>query len=171
MADQDRRALELGDDARDMLDRVGHGDALDRSGIRAQRLDFDLEARIGGRDYAEPAALVAGDPALPHAGGHPKPVDQDDRVGVGDAVGGHVAFLPAQARRAVTPRTRGLRRIRLGIGTECARAGRRSRGPQLQLEVTRVGHGFESWRSFATVTSTAAVTAKSTNMIGARIHI
>lgn len=34
-----------------------------------------------------------------------------------------------------------------------------------------VGHEFESLRSFATVTSTAAVTAKSTIMIGARIHI
>jgi len=48
MADQDRRALELGDDARQMLDRVGHGDALDRSGIGAQRLNFNLETRIGG---------------------------------------------------------------------------------------------------------------------------
>ena len=53
----------------------------------------------------------------------------------------------------------------------CSRGSPLAMGPRLQLEVTRVGHGFESWRSFATVTSTAAVTAKSTNMIGARIHI
>ena len=53
----------------------------------------------------------------------------------------------------------------------CSRGSPLAMGPRLQLEVTRVGHGFEFCRSFATVTSTAAVTAKSTSMIGARIHI
>jgi hypothetical protein len=89
------------------------------------------------------------------------------------------AMLSVVSSLSFRPRSRGqsrlhksLRRIRLGLGTECARAGRRlAMGLRLQLEVTRVGHLFESWRSFATVTSTAAVTAKSTNMIGARIHI
>jgi hypothetical protein len=56
-----------------MLDRVGHGDALDRSGIRAQRLDFDLETRMWIRTIVSASAMLSVVMSLsfrPRSGGH-----------------------------------------------------------------------------------------------------
>ena len=92
---------ELGNDVLQVRDRIRHGDVLDRGRILAQRLDFDLEAGIGGREHAVPAALEVGDPVLPAARRHPQAVDQHHGVGIGDLVGCHVASLGGVARTRV----------------------------------------------------------------------
>src|SRR6185503_914939 len=81
VTDQDRRRLELADDAFQPLDDRRHGELLDRRRVGVERLDLDVEARIGGRENAVALALVVGDPALPAAWRHPEAVDQDDGVG------------------------------------------------------------------------------------------
>jgi hypothetical protein len=76
-----------------MLDDRGDREVFDRGRVRVQRLDLDVEARIGGSEDAIAATLVAGLPVLPASRGHPEAVDQDDRVGC-RCLGRHVlSFL------------------------------------------------------------------------------
>jgi hypothetical protein len=70
--------------------------ALDRRGVLAQSLNLDLKARVSRGKHAVAAALVALDPLLPAARGHPEAVDQDDGVGkglVGGVLCGHGVLL------------------------------------------------------------------------------
>jgi hypothetical protein len=85
-------ASELPYDALEVLHDGGDGQGLDRGGVLAQRFDLNLEARVGGGEHAVAFALVALDPPLPAARGHPQAVDEDD--GVGGVWCGHGILLP-----------------------------------------------------------------------------
>ena len=67
--------------------------SLDRCRVGVERLDLDLEARVGGGDDRGALRFVVGDPVLPAAGRDPESVDQDDGVD-GRRVGVH-ACLPS----------------------------------------------------------------------------
>src|ERR671920_1899332 len=81
VAHDDRGAIQLSYDAFEMLDYGGNGQGLDRGWVLAQGLDLYLQARVCGGENAIALALVALDPPLPAAGGHPEAVHQHDGVG------------------------------------------------------------------------------------------
>jgi hypothetical protein len=96
VAHDDRRALQLAYDALQVLDDGGNRQRLDRGGILAQRLYLDFQTGVGWGEHAVAAALVALDPLLPAARGHPEAVDQDDGVRsglVGGVLCGHGVLL------------------------------------------------------------------------------
>src|SRR5262245_10917863 len=66
-----------------MVDGCGDGYLGDDLGLFAQRLDLDLEPRVRRRDDLMSLRPVVLHPAVPTPGGHPKPVDQHDRQGIG----------------------------------------------------------------------------------------
>jgi hypothetical protein len=95
-AHEDRRAVQLADDAFEMLDRAGYGERLNRRRILAQRLDLNLQAGIGRSEHALPAPGLVLGPFLPTTGSHPQPVDRDDDALHGLIIGmalRHVALL------------------------------------------------------------------------------
>src|SRR5215212_6875430 len=73
VAHDDRRALELPDDALEVLYRAGHCQRLDGRGVLAQRFDLDLQAGIGWSEHAVSALGVVFDPPLPAARGPQSP--------------------------------------------------------------------------------------------------
>jgi len=85
VAHDDRRAVQGGDDGGEVIDGLGDGEVRDDLRVLAQRLDLDLEPRVGRGHDGEALLLVVLDPALPAAGGHPEAVDEDDGVGCGAA--------------------------------------------------------------------------------------
>src|SRR5919107_2141029 len=76
VAHDDRGAIQLSYDAFEVLDDGGGGPGLDGGGVLAQGLDLYLQAGICGGEHAVSLALVALDPPLPAARGHPEAVDQ-----------------------------------------------------------------------------------------------
>ena len=80
-------AVELADDRLEVLDDLRHRHGLDRRRVGVERLDLDLEARVGRGEHAVAGLLVVGDPVLPAAGRHPEAVDEDDGVGCGAHAG------------------------------------------------------------------------------------
>src|SRR5919112_2531192 len=91
VAHDDRGAIQLSYDAFEMLDDCGDPQGLDRRGIIAQGLDLYLQARVCGGENAVSLALVALDPPLPAARGHPESVNQDYGVRSGSLRGGVVS--------------------------------------------------------------------------------
>src|SRR5919107_765497 len=91
VAHDDRGAIQLSYDAFEMLDYGGDGQGLDRGWVLAQGLDLYLQARVCGGENAIALALVALDPPLPAARGHPQPVHQHDGVRGGSLRGGVVS--------------------------------------------------------------------------------
>src|SRR5918997_6763574 len=92
VAHGDRGAIQLAYDAFEVLDDGGDGQGHDGGGVLAQGLDLYLQAGVRGCEHAEALALVALDPPLPAARGHPEAVDQHDGVGGGPVdgvLGGH----------------------------------------------------------------------------------
>ena len=92
VAHDDGWLIQLAYDALQVLDDPGDGQSLDRGGVLVERLHLDLKAWVGGGENAVALALVALDPVLPAAGGHPEAVNQDDGVRggrVGGVLGGH----------------------------------------------------------------------------------
>src|SRR5215211_9407287 len=107
VAHENRRLVELSDDAFVVLDYGGDRKRLDRRGVLVERLDLYLEAWVGRSEHAIAAALVALDPVLPASGGHPEPMDQDDGVWStrirGVVLGGHEDLLSQLGQLAKRP--------------------------------------------------------------------
>src|SRR5215213_71331 len=107
VAHENRRLVELSDDAFVVLDYGGDRKRLDRRGVLVERLDLYLEAWVGRSEHAIAAALVALDPVLPASWGHPEPMDQDDGVWStrirGVVLGGHEDLLSQRGRLAKRP--------------------------------------------------------------------
>ena len=77
----------------------------DRRGVLAQRLDLDVEARVGGREDVVPLALVVSDPMLPATRCDPEPVNENDGVWRAHRVspcGSFAAPCPERLRRSST---------------------------------------------------------------------
>src|SRR5919112_1656068 len=91
VAHDDRGAVELAYDAFEMLGYCGDPQGLDGGWVLAQGLDLYLQARICGSQHAVSLVLVALDPLLPAAGGHPESVNQDDGVRSGSLRGAVVS--------------------------------------------------------------------------------
>src|SRR5215218_8099942 len=107
VAHENRRLVELSDDAFVVLDYGGDRKRLDRGGILVERLYLYLQAGVGRSEHAIAAALVALDPVLPASWGHPEPVDQDDGVWStrirGVVLGGHEDLLSQRGQLAKRP--------------------------------------------------------------------
>src|SRR5215218_6077439 len=107
VAHENRRLVELSDDAFVVLDYGGDRKRLDRRGVLVERLDLYLKAWVGRSEHAIAAALVALDPVLPASGGHPEPMDQDDGVWStrirGVVLGGHEDLLSQRGQLAKRP--------------------------------------------------------------------
>src|SRR5919112_5789610 len=91
VAHDDRGAVELAYDAFEMLNDCGDPQGLDGGWVLAQGLDLYLQARICGSQHAVSLVLVALDPPLPAARGHPQAVNQDDGVRSGSLRGAVVS--------------------------------------------------------------------------------
>src|ERR671920_2122378 len=91
VAHDDRGAVELAYDAFEMLGYCGDPQGLDGGWVLAQGLDLYLQARVCGGENAVSLVLVALDPLLPAAGGHPESVNQDDGVRSGSLRGAVVS--------------------------------------------------------------------------------
>src|SRR5215213_1161309 len=107
VAHENRRLVELSDDAFVVLDYGGDRKRLDRRGVLVERLDLYLEAWVGRSEHAIAAALVALDPVLPASWGPPEPMDQDDGVWStrirGVVLGGHEDLLSQRGQLAKRP--------------------------------------------------------------------
>src|SRR5215213_6475012 len=107
VAHENRRLVELSDDAFVVLDYGGDRKRLDRRGVLVERLDLYLEAGVGRSERAIAAALVALDPVLPASWGHPEPMDQDDGVWSTRirrvVLGGHEDLLSQRGQLAKQP--------------------------------------------------------------------
>ena len=79
----DRRTVQALDHLAEMVERFGDGCFGDDLRLFPQRLDLDLEARVRRHDHLMALRPVVLHPAVPAPGGHPKPMDQHDRRGIG----------------------------------------------------------------------------------------
>src|SRR5215208_3953128 len=150
VAHDDRRLVELIDDAPYVLDDGGDGKLLDRGGVLAQPFDLALEARVGRGQHAVTAALVTLDPLLPASGGHPEAVDQDDGIWSVGCVGGVLCGHGSATSVWIEGRTRQPRlklinedSLLLFGGGLCAPQHEVRQGTKLAEELPRT----PSWRS------------------------
>src|SRR6266566_1494971 len=102
MTHDDGRSVELADDTVVVVDDLGYPEVLDGGGIAPQRVDVAFHAGPAPGDHSVTSLAVAVRPVLPTACGHPKTVDENDRVdGSRFCVVSHIPHDPAvQARNA-----------------------------------------------------------------------
>src|SRR5215217_7970443 len=77
VAHENRRLVELSDDALVVLDYGGDRKRLDRRGVLVERLYLYLQAGVCWGEHMIATVLIALDPLLPAARSHPESVDQD----------------------------------------------------------------------------------------------
>ena len=94
---EDGRRAELADGRFEVGDDLRDRECDDRRWVGVQRLDFYLEAGVGGGKDAVALGLVVCFPVLPAAWRDPEPMDEDDRVGVAHR------YVPSQRRTGVAP--------------------------------------------------------------------
>ncbi len=83
VAHDDRRTVQALDHLAEMVKRFGDGRLGDDLGFFTQRLHLDLESRVRRHDDLMPLRPVILHLAVPTPGGHPRPMDQHDRLGIG----------------------------------------------------------------------------------------
>ena len=89
MTHDDRRPIQLADDALVVLDDVVHCKSGHELGLAAQLIDVDVHSWPRARHHAVTAVGVTLDPVFPAERRHPQAVDQDHGVGgVGVLVAG-----------------------------------------------------------------------------------